>query len=53
MTITDKSAIMRQEIMINMKANKVPVTGKFWLALVFRTESELKKICQEMHIKIP
>ena len=43
---------LRQSIMIVMQANNVPVTGDFWFALVFRTESELKKIALELHIKV-
>jgi hypothetical protein len=41
---------MRKEIMNTVKANSQPVTGDFWLMLVFRTESELRQICQEMNI---
>jgi len=46
-----KSAI-RQEIMMVMQANNVPVTGEVWFALVFRTESELKKILRELCGKV-
>ena len=46
-----KSAI-RQEIMKVMQANRVPVTGEVWFALVFRTESELKKILRELCRKV-
>jgi hypothetical protein len=41
---------MRQEIMNTVKANGLPVTGDFWLMLVFRTEAELRQICQELNI---
>lgn len=41
---------MRHAIMNTVKANKLPVTGDFWFMLVFRTERELRKICQEMNI---
>jgi hypothetical protein len=51
-TESERKAAMRQNIMLNMRANNLPVTGEFWLMLVFRTESELKKICQEMHIAV-
>jgi hypothetical protein len=43
-------ARLRQEIMLTMKANGLPVTGDFWLFLVFRTEAELRKIARELHI---
>jgi len=43
---------MRHEIMLNVKANGLQVTGDFWLMLVFRTNSQLKKICQDMNIKV-
>jgi hypothetical protein len=42
---------MRHEIMCCVKANGLPVTGDLFFSLVFRTESELKKICHELHIK--
>ena len=51
MSDTKRKEVMRQEIMINMKANNLPVTGEFWLMLIFRTESELRQICHEMHIR--
>ena len=42
---------LRHSIMTVMQANNVPVTGDFWFALVFRTETELKQIARELHIK--
>lgn len=51
--MSDKSTILRQEIMLCVKANNLPVSGDFWLMLAFRTEAELIAIAQEMHIKIP
>jgi len=42
---------MIQEILITCKANKVRAGGEIFLALAFRTEAELKAICQELHIK--
>lgn len=41
---------MRHAIMNTVKANNIPVTGDFWFMLVFRTDKELRKMCQEMHI---
>lgn len=41
---------MRHRIMLNVKANGIPVTGEFWLFLVFRTDAELREICREMNI---
>lgn len=41
---------MRHEIFITIKANGVPVTGDLFLALAFRTEDELRKLCAELHI---
>lgn len=43
--------ILRQEIMLNLKANGLPVTGEFWLMLTFRTESELREIASEMKLR--
>jgi hypothetical protein len=45
-----KQAI-RHDIMNVVKANGIEVTGDFWFALIFRTESELKKIAKELLIK--
>ena len=45
-----KQAI-RHDIMNVIKANGLEVTGDFWFMLIFRTESELKKIARELHIK--
>lgn len=41
---------MRHEIMLTVRANNLPVTGEFWLMLVFRTDSELREICRELNI---
>ena len=41
---------MRQRIMLNVRANNIPVTGDFWLFLVFRTDAQLRAICAEMNI---
>ena len=43
---------LRQEIMLTVKANELPITGEFWLMLVFRTDKELRKIAQELNISI-
>jgi len=52
MTKTEqRKQALRHSIMTVMQANNVPVTGDFWFALVFRTESELKQIARELHIK--
>lgn len=50
MMAADRMQRMRHEIMQTIQANNLPVTGDFWLMLVFRTEQELVKICQELHI---
>lgn len=42
---------LRHDIMNVIKANGLEVTGDFWFMLIFRTESELKKIARELHIK--
>ena len=42
---------MIREILIQCKANNVPTTGDLFFGLVFRTETELKKICNEIGIK--
>lgn len=33
-----------------MAANGLYISGDLWLALAFRTESELRQICRELHI---
>lgn len=51
MTAKDKRKEgMRHDIMLCVKANGLPVDGDLWLTLIFRTESELKSICNELHI---
>lgn len=53
MSNTDKrKQALRHDILLTIKANGKEVPGEFWLMLVFRTESELKKIAREMHIKV-
>lgn len=42
---------LRHEIMGVIQGNNVPVNGDFWFALVFRTESELRQIARELHLK--
>ena len=42
---------LRHEIMTVINANGFEVTGDFWFMLIFRTESELKKIARELFIK--
>jgi hypothetical protein len=51
MTATQRKQALRHDIMNVIKANNLEVTGDFWLMLVFRTESELKKIAQDFQIK--
>ena len=52
-TINPKTAEqLRHEIMICVKANNLPVTGEFWLMLVFRSESELKDIAKGLNISL-
>ena len=46
-----RKQVLRHEILLVMKANGLEVTGDFWFMLIFRTESELKKIARELHIK--
>lgn len=40
------------EIMLACKANNVPNDGDIFLALTFRTESELRQIARELHIRV-
>jgi len=42
---------LRHDIMNVIKANGIEVTGDFWFMLIFRTESELKNIAKDLHIK--
>lgn len=46
----NKAERLRQEIMVTVRANGEPATGELWLSLAFRTESELVKIAQALHI---
>jgi len=43
---------LRHEIMLTVRANNLPVTGEFWLMLVFRTEAELKDIAHGLNIRL-
>jgi hypothetical protein len=43
MSATQRKQALRHDIMNVIKANNLEVTGDFWLMLIFRTESELKK----------
>ena len=49
---TAASERMRHEIMLTVKANGLEVTGDFWLMLIFRSESELRKLCHELNIRV-
>lgn len=41
---------IRQNILLAIKANGLPVDGDLWLSLAFRSRGELIKIAQELHI---
>ena len=43
---------LRQEIMLNIRANNLPVTGDFWLMLIYRSAAELKEIASGMNIRL-
>lgn len=43
---------MIAEILLVCKANNIKSDGDIFLALCFRSESELIKICNELHIKV-
>jgi hypothetical protein len=47
---TKRKEILRHEIMKAAQAKNMKVTGDLWFALIFRSESELKKIAQELRI---
>lgn len=51
--IDKRKQALRHEIMLVLIANGLEVCGDFWFALVFRTESELRGIAQELHIRVP
>jgi len=48
--LANKKAMIT-DILLQCKANNTPATDKVGLALAFRSESELVKICQELNIK--
>lgn len=48
--LTTKQVLI-EEIFLHLKANEVPGIDEIWLALIFRSESELKAICTELGIK--
>ena len=50
MTAEQRKQALRHDIMNTVKANKISITGDFWLMLIFRTESELNKIAQDLCI---
>lgn len=45
-----RKSVLRQEIMLCMKANNLTVTGEFWFMLIFRTEQQLKAIARDLHL---
>ena len=45
-----KSAMI-QEIIICCKANNVPTTGELLISLAFMSESALRSMCHELHIR--
>ena len=47
-----REEVLRHSIMGCVKANNLPVTGDFWLMLVFRTESQLRQIAREIGIPV-
>lgn len=51
--MSDRATVLRQEIMLCVKANNLPVSGDFWLMLAYRTEAELVQIARELNVKIP
>jgi hypothetical protein len=52
LTLEQRKQALRQNIMLAVKANNLPVTGDLWLSLVFRTESELVAVARELHLVI-
>lgn len=52
MNTAKRKEALRHDIMNVIKANGLEVTGDFWFMLIFRTESELKKIARELLIKV-
>lgn len=52
MTASKREQTLRHAIMEQVKANEMPVTGDFWLMLVFRTETQLRQIAREMRIPV-
>jgi hypothetical protein len=52
LTATKREETLRHSIMECVKANNLPVTGDFWLMLVFRTESQLRTIAHEIGIPV-
>jgi len=50
--LTDqRKQALRHDIMNVVKANNLEVAGDLWLTLIFCTESELKTIARELHVK--
>jgi len=47
-----REELLRHAIMEFVKAKNLPVTFEFWLMLVFRTESQLKDIANELGIVV-
>jgi hypothetical protein len=43
---------MMEEIMLSASASGYRIDGDVFFALAFRTESELRQICRELHIKV-
>lgn len=50
-TVEQRKQALRHDIMDAIKASGLEVTGELWFMLIFRTESELKKIAKELYIQ--
>lgn len=42
---------LREEIMLAMKANNVPVTGDVWFSLIFMPLANIRKMAAKLHIR--
>lgn len=50
--MTDKKReYLRQEIMLQIKANNLPVTGDVWISLIFASDQALIGMAQELGVK--
>lgn len=50
--VIDTKRELIQQILQVVKANNVPISADLLFMLAYRTESELREICHDLHIQV-